>query len=128
MFILYHTLRPLTLFPVSGYYGLAHIALLSSTEAIFAIEHWTIATFSLSLATQIIATSLIVSQPWWRSPRNLPSAHKEYVSVMLVIIESGAALTAITAVDLALFTLHKNAGAMLEPIMSQLSVRYSFRS
>lgn len=112
----------LTLRLASGYSGLAHIALLSKTQAIFAIENWTIATFSLSLATQAIATSMIVLKLWWYSPRQVPAMHRQYVSVMLVIIESGVILTAITAVDLSLFTLHKNAGAMLEPIMSQLSV------
>lgn len=108
--------------PACAYSGLAHIALLSDNQDIYVTENWAIAGFSLSLATQAIATSMIVFKLWCRSSRQVPAMHRQYVFVTIVIIESGIVLTTISAIILTLTALQNNAAGMLEPIMNQLSV------
>ena len=87
------------------------------------LRGWIIATFSTSLITQVVATSLIswriVSTFRWKT--NV--ARKEQLSIVWMIVESGAILTATSVTVLTLFVLNINAGTLITSVISQLSVR-----
>ncbi|KAI0318074.1 hypothetical protein OF83DRAFT_66466 [Amylostereum chailletii] len=106
---------------VSGFTTVGKIAQLTSTEVLFDVQDWTTATFSISLGTQVISTALIawkiMSTMGWKSK----SARKDQLAIVWMIVESGAVLTISTIVVLTLFLLGMNAGAILAPIIGQLS-------
>ena len=107
---------------VCGYSTIGQIANLSMMQDLFDVAHWTTAIFSISLGIQIGATTLIVVKtsrvPAWR----YVSSHRENLAIVWIIVESGAILTAATATELTLYLLNMNAGAIIAPIISQLSV------
>ena len=115
---------------VAGYSAIAHIRLQSTaaTVDIFAAARWMTSMFSLSIVTQVTATTLIAAK-LWRSRFML--SRTDHLSVIWMIVESGAILTASTLAVFVLFLLDFNAGQFVSEIAAQLGVRiiislYSF--
>ena len=102
--------------------GYTTFALFSRTAVIFSVQAWYNAILALSVAIQLLASLLIALRLWWKSPRAVHAAHQMYMSVALTAVESGVVLTLATVVDIALLNTGQTAGALLKPIMSQLSV------
>ncbi|EKM60305.1 uncharacterized protein PHACADRAFT_189446 [Phanerochaete carnosa HHB-10118-sp] len=104
---------------IAGYANIGHIAALSKTQAVFVVYHWTVASFAISLGIQISATLLIVWKIWrttsWASPA---SGHRERLTFLWIIIESGALLATATVAVLVMFVLHMNAGAIVSYILT----------
>lgn len=108
---------------ISGYSTIGHIANLTSTQDLFDVRNWTTAIFTISLGIQVTATTLIV----WKILRSSSgvggalAGRGEYLSVIWMIVESGAVLTASSATVLTLYLLSMNAGAIMSPIITQMS-------
>lgn len=84
---------------------------------------WALATWSLSISVQVSATSLIA---WalWSVHRESGKLHNDrtIVSVMWVILESGAVLSTATVILLTFYVHHLTAGGIVVALIGQLSV------
>ena len=107
---------------MAGYSAIAHIRLQSAAAVvdIFAATRWMTSMFSLSIVTQITATTLI-SVKLWLSRTTLPQ--REHMRVIWMVVESGAILTASTLGVFVLYLLDFNAGQLVTEIAAQLGVR-----
>lgn len=114
----------LTQCAVTGAIGIARLAQITGkmeSTSIFEILNWMLSTWSLFIATQLIATGLIAGKIWWHAQRN-PIAKSRYTSLILVVIESGAILTLSTTFLLALVDYKTQAGAILADMATQIAV------
>ncbi|GJE87395.1 hypothetical protein PsYK624_034780 [Phanerochaete sordida] len=95
----------------------------STAPDIFAATgvHSTIALFCLSMGVQVSATALITWKILRASRWSAMSNSTARRAVVWTVIESGAVLTGATATVLTLFLLKFKAGAMMNPIITQLS-------
>lgn len=115
---------------MAGYSAIAHIRLQSAAAVvdIFAATRWMTSMFSLSIVTQITATTLIAVK-LWLSRTTLPQ--RDHMKIIWMVVESGAILTASTLGVFVLYLLDFNAGQLVTEIAAQLGVRtivYSFIS
>ncbi|KAF5324370.1 hypothetical protein D9619_011108 [Psilocybe cf. subviscida] len=110
--------------PVTGYMSDSKLAALSGTitkpGSTFNVLHWVLSTWCLSIATQIISTSLIAGMIWWHARRN-PAAKSRYVSLIGIIVESGAIYTLSTIFLLAFAELKKQSGDILAMMTTQIA-------
>jgi len=114
---------------VSGYAAMAHLALLPPSGLVFenSISNWIEPTWSLSLATQVLSTSLIVTRILLASFRQRHSNGQTYYSfIFWVIIESGALYSSTTIMLLAFYVTGEAAGAVCAAILGQLSATAPF--
>ena len=93
-----------------------------SSQSIFAVNKWFTTAFSLSLLTQISATSLIVWKIFNRSAFDMANKSRVHLSIIWMIIESGALLAGATLAIFILYTLNMNVGQIVTNIDAQLSV------
>lgn len=87
------------------------------------VYQWSIAGWSLSIAIQVTATCLIAWKVWAvqrASPAKLRSSRS--LSVVTMILESGATLSFSTVILLGFFAAKKEVGAILVAIVGQLAV------
>ncbi|GJE87406.1 hypothetical protein PsYK624_034890 [Phanerochaete sordida] len=107
------------------YVNFGFIASAGMRKTIFSATHAFVAIFALSLALQISATTLIA----WRLLHTRHeliglvelSGSSRRLSLVWMVIESGAILTSATLAVMVLFILKFQAGAMMIPIITQLS-------
>jgi hypothetical protein len=110
-------------YSVTGYTAIAHLAQLTSTDTVFLsrVHNWLIATWVLSLATQLGATPLIGYQFWKSIPWNFQGIRASRLSVLWILVESGA-LYSVTTLFLLGFS-STNTGAIFAASLGQISVR-----
>ncbi|KAI0318585.1 hypothetical protein OF83DRAFT_934036 [Amylostereum chailletii] len=106
---------------VAGFACVGWVANLTATESLFVTIRWTTASYSISLGTQVIATTLIAWKIWSTVASQSKSARRNQVTIVWMIVESGAVLACTSATVLTLFLLNLNAGAAVAPIFAQLS-------
>ncbi|KAK0201305.1 hypothetical protein DFS33DRAFT_1358899 [Desarmillaria ectypa] len=88
-------------FGVCGYISIYHVSSLDvQPESIHTLYRWLQASYSLSLATQLYVTTMIVASIWWMSRkvgcRKASPKAKPYMGIIWIIVESGA-ISAITS-------------------------------
>ena len=81
------------------------------------VSKWFTSLWALSLATNVTCTTLIVI----RIARSSANA-RTYLSLIVIVIESGALYTISVAILMALFELNANSGQIANDITTQLSV------
>ncbi|PBL04408.1 hypothetical protein ARMGADRAFT_1070860 [Armillaria gallica] len=123
-------LFPVTLvlaFGVCGYnsiYRLSHLSL-SDVHTVNDILNWLQATWSLSLATQILVTTLIATRIWWVSRQVLarPSGKQSnpYMTVIWTVVESGAIYAFTATLMLAFFTQRSQVSTVMGDALGQIS-------
>lgn len=91
----------------------------------FTFYKLSVAGFSLSLAIQVTATTLIVWKIAVNTIWSSMTSHKEHLAVIWIIVESGAILTVTTIVLCTLYLLEMNTGQIMSNIMGQLGLRAS---
>lgn len=101
---------------------LAHITGNLQPKSIFEILNWILSTWCLSIATQVISTGLIAGKIWWHAQRNTVSKSR-YISLIAIVVESGAIYTLSTAFLLAFADLKTQAGAIIGDMTTQIAVR-----
>ncbi|KAK0209915.1 hypothetical protein IW262DRAFT_1498193 [Armillaria fumosa] len=86
-------------------------------ESIETLYRWLRASYSLSLATQLSVTTMIVTRIWWMSKRTgswkSSTTSKPYVGIIWMIVESGA----ISAMTSTLFLAFFNTAVMVSIIL-----------
>lgn len=94
------------------------------------ILKYLLASWSLSIATQVSATALIAYRIWTYATRIpahvVPADERErmdYMAVVWIVIESGAVYTASTIVLLVFFVLNTQASNVIGKALGQISVR-----
>ncbi|KAF7798419.1 hypothetical protein EIP86_009640 [Pleurotus ostreatoroseus] len=96
---------------------------MSTEELLFSlsVQHWAIATWSLSIATQVSATLLIAWKVWYTHIGTVgPHKSQKSMSIMWIILESGAVLS-LSHIILLAFYVHKiTAGGVLVAMIGQL--------
>lgn len=111
---------------VCSYTAVAQLANHHAISLLFAeLEaRWAIATWSLSISIQVSATSIIAWVLWsvHRESRKLHN-DRTIVSVMWVILESGAVLSTATVILLAFYVNQMTAGGIVVAFIGQLAVR-----
>ncbi len=109
--------------PVTGYTALVNLAHLTPSDTVFLarVHNWLIATWALSIATQLGATLLISYRFWktirWTTSKGLRTSR---LSILWILVESGA-LYSITTVFLLGFS-DTNTGAIFAASLGQISV------
>jgi hypothetical protein len=106
---------------VAGYTALGHLASLNSTDTVFLsqVHNWLVATWVLSLATQLGAT-LLIGYQFWKSIRwNSKGIRASRLSVLWILVESGA-LYSTTTIFLLGFS-STNTGAIFAAALGQIS-------
>ncbi|KAF9461738.1 hypothetical protein BDZ94DRAFT_1263229 [Collybia nuda] len=97
----------------------------SSADSVFTsdILSWITSTFVLTIVTQITATALIASRIYYASRMSIAgSAYKtRYMSLVWLVVESGAIYTSAALIQLITYLLKMNAGVILEFMLAQLS-------
>jgi hypothetical protein len=108
---------------VTGYTGLAHLARSAMAGNVFLsrVQHWMIATWVLSLATQLGATLLIGYQIWKSILWNFQGIRASRLSILWILVESGA-LYSVTTLFLLGFS-STNIGDIFAKSLGQISVR-----
>ncbi|SJK99453.1 uncharacterized protein ARMOST_02754 [Armillaria ostoyae] len=114
-------------FGVCGYisiYRLSHLSL-SDVHTVNDILNWLQATWSLSLATQILVTTLIATRIWLLSRQALarPSGKQSnpYMTVIWTVVESGAIYTFTATLMLAFFTQRSQVSTVMGDALGQIS-------
>ncbi|KAK0214150.1 hypothetical protein IW262DRAFT_1466696 [Armillaria fumosa] len=113
-------------FGVSGYisiYRLSHLSL-SDLRMVNDILNWLQATWSLSLATQILVTTLIATRIWWLSRQVLVRPGKQsnpYMTVIWTVVESGAIYAFTATLMLAFFTQRSQVSTVMADALGQIS-------
>ncbi|KAF5324363.1 hypothetical protein D9619_011107 [Psilocybe cf. subviscida] len=108
---------------VTGYVSDSKLAAISGNvkpTSVFEVLNWILSTWCLSIATQVISTSLIAGRIWWHARHN-PVARSRYMSLIAIIVESGAIYTLSTAFLLAFADLKTQAGALIAHMTTQLA-------
>ncbi|KAJ7707877.1 hypothetical protein B0H14DRAFT_3643407, partial [Mycena olivaceomarginata] len=102
-----------------SYIGVSRLANFSPLEPLFleSLAHWILSMWSLSLATQVCATTLIAYRIW---VDRLPGMRHPML-VFWMIVESGALYSFTTATTLGLYVQTKNAGAIPGGALGQIS-------
>lgn len=114
-------------FGVCGYisiYRLSHLSL-SDVHTVNDILNWLQATWSLSLATQILVTTLIATRIWLLSRQALarPSGKQSnpYMTVIWTVVESGAIYAFTATLMLAFFTQRSQVSTVMGDALGQIS-------
>ncbi|PBK62056.1 hypothetical protein ARMSODRAFT_1089342 [Armillaria solidipes] len=113
-------------FGVCGYISIYHLSTLSlQPESIQHLYRWLQASYSLSLATQLSVTTMIVARIWWMSKRtgswkSSPTS-KPYVDIIWMIIESGAISAMTSTLFLAFFNTEATISVILGDSLGQIS-------
>ncbi|KAG7444656.1 uncharacterized protein BT62DRAFT_218593 [Guyanagaster necrorhizus] len=125
----------LCLFPVSvvlafgvcGYisvYRISHLSL-SDVHMVDDVLNWLQATWSLSLVTQILVTTLIATRIWWLSRRALTRTSRKqsnpYMTVIWTVVESGGVYAFTAALMLAFFTQRSHVSTVMGDALGQIS-------
>ncbi|KAJ3975776.1 hypothetical protein EV361DRAFT_431448 [Lentinula raphanica] len=87
------------------------------------LERWNGSLFSLSLATNVVVTTLIATRIWWVSRQINPlhdSAFK-YRRVLILVIESGAIYSSALVIEITLYFLNNNAFYIIYDPIAQLT-------
>jgi hypothetical protein len=110
---------------VTGYISIKLLSAitLNSLNSLFVIGKWVLATWSLSISTQIISTGLIAGKIWWHA-RRISGSKAQYLSVIAIVVESGAIYTVATIFLLAFFDMKTQAGAIIGDMTAQIAVSY----
>ncbi len=121
----------LLMFEVCGYITIYHLSTLSlQPESIQALYRWLQASYSLSLATQLSVTTMIVARIWWMSKRTgswkTSPTSKPYVDIIWMIVESGAISAITSTLFLAFFNTDATISIILGDSLGQISVCYPF--
>ncbi|KAI0061238.1 hypothetical protein BV25DRAFT_1917190 [Artomyces pyxidatus] len=106
---------------VCGYTAIAHIAQLSKTGSIFIprIHNWLLATWIFSIATQVSATLLIGYKIWRSVSWNAFGVRGSRLSILWILVESGAAYSVTTVFLLGFWG--EATGAIFSASLGQLS-------
>ncbi|KAK0222909.1 hypothetical protein EDD85DRAFT_248861 [Armillaria nabsnona] len=135
LYVIWNKKISICLFPVSlvlafgvcGYnsiYRLSHLSL-SDVDTVNDILNWLQATWSLSLATQILVTTLIATRIWWVSRQVLarPSGKRSnpYMTVIWTVVESGAIYAFTATLMLAFFTQRSQVSTVMGDALGQIS-------
>lgn len=106
---------------VTGYTALANLARLTPADTVFLsrVHNWLIATWVLSIATQLGATLLIGYRFWKSIQWNSKGIRASRLSILWIVVESGA-LYSITTVFLLGFS-STNTGAIFAASLGQIS-------
>ncbi|KAK0209670.1 hypothetical protein IW262DRAFT_1468649 [Armillaria fumosa] len=113
-------------FGICGYITIYHLSTLSlQPESIQTLYRWLQASYSLSLATQLSVTIMIVVRIWRMSKRtgswkNSPSS-KPYVDIIWMIVESGAISAMTSTLFLAFFNTEAAISVILGDSLGQIS-------
>jgi len=104
---------------VCGIMNLFHLWTLNASDPLFLIGlgEWVTALWSISLATNISVTALIVARIW-HTARHAP---RRYYPVMAALIESGAMYSLSIVFLMTLFELKANAGQIAADIATQIA-------
>ncbi|KIM76045.1 hypothetical protein PILCRDRAFT_826699 [Piloderma croceum F 1598] len=110
----------------SGFAQTIFFATAKNTHTAFAksLAQWNGAVFSLSLATNIMVTSLIAVRVWYLEQqfKNLPGrAAFKYKKVLAVVIESGAIYSSALVIEITLYFLNTNAFYIVYDPIAQLT-------
>lgn len=108
-----------------GYIALGRICQITGDiqpTSLFQILNLLLVTWCLSIGTQVISTGLIAGKIWWHAKRSHVSKSR-YISLIAIIIESGAIFTVSTAFLLAFFDLKTQSGGIIADITTQTAVR-----
>lgn len=110
---------------VCGYVDVGLLRSMPTEELLFSltVQHWALATWSLSIATQVSATLLIAWKVWYTHIGTVgPHKSQKSLSIMWIILESGAVLS-LGHIFLLAFYVHKiTAGGVLVAMIGQLDV------
>ncbi|KAK0211371.1 hypothetical protein DFS33DRAFT_374419 [Desarmillaria ectypa] len=114
-------------FGVCGYITIYHLSSLIAfnPESVHALFRWLQASWSLSLATQICVTALIVARIWWMTRRTgswqLSQKSQPYMDVIWMIVESGAISAFTSTLFLVFFNLKPQISIILGDSLGQIS-------
>ena len=110
--------------PGTGYAAVASVAQLSATSNTFVarVHNWLVATWSLSIATQLGATLLIGYRVWMSIQWNPTGTQTSHRAVLWTLVESGALYTVTTAFLLGFSG--TNIGIIFAAALGQISVRF----
>ncbi|KAI0056857.1 hypothetical protein BV25DRAFT_1920602 [Artomyces pyxidatus] len=106
---------------ICGYTAVANVAQLNDTGSIFIsrIHNWLLATWALSIATQFGATLLIAYKIWASVSWNAFGVRGSRLSILWILVESGAAYS-VTTIFLLGFS-KTNVGAIFVASLGQIS-------
>ncbi|PFH47758.1 hypothetical protein AMATHDRAFT_50049 [Amanita thiersii Skay4041] len=85
------TFRPVV---VSFDHSVTGIGILYSFIFVHELQQWIISFFSITLATNLIATGLVAYRIWYINKKGLAFSHRKLYPIMILIIESGAVYSA----------------------------------
>ncbi|KAK0190134.1 hypothetical protein F5146DRAFT_1139682 [Armillaria mellea] len=113
-------------FGVCGYTSIYHLSSLSlQPESMQALYRWLQASYSLSLATQLSVTTMIVVRIWWLSTRlgsrKMSPISKPYVDIIWMIVESGAISASTSTLFLVFFNTEATISVILGDALGQIS-------
>ncbi|KAK0479454.1 hypothetical protein EDD18DRAFT_845689 [Armillaria luteobubalina] len=113
-------------FGVCGYITICRLSTLSlQPESIQTLYRWLQASYSLSLATQLSVTALIVVRIWRMSKRTgswkISPTSKPYVDIIWMIVESGAISALTSTLFLAFFNTEAAISTILGDSLGQIS-------
>ncbi|KAJ3544747.1 hypothetical protein NM688_g5704 [Phlebia brevispora] len=114
---------------VCGYLAVYNFSQVHPGDNVFAsnIAEWGTALFSLSLATNIIVTTLIATRIWWlarQASTTLGHRHaRKYHNAVAIIIESGSIYSACAMTLLILYVHRTNAQYLVYDSLAQIMVR-----
>ncbi|KAK0211607.1 hypothetical protein IW262DRAFT_349992 [Armillaria fumosa] len=114
-------------FGVCGYITIYHLSNLIAfnPESVHTLYRWLQASWSLSLATQICVTGLIVARIWWMTRRTgswqLSRKSQPYMDVIWMIVESGAISAFTSTLFLVFFNLKPQISIILGDSLGQIS-------
>ena len=115
-------------YSVTGCTALAHLAPFTRAGNVFLsrVHNWLIATWVLSLATQLGATLLISYKIWKSIQWNVQGLRASRLSVLWILVESGALYSITTAFLLGFSS--TNTGGLFAVSLGQISVRVLLHS
>lgn len=109
-----------------GYRNTAQLKYLETDDQLFAtvFQRWSLVAWSLSIVIQVCATSLIAWKVWF-ARMSATGLHKNQrsVSILWMVLESGAVLTLSHVVLVALFAQGTIASGIVYAMIGQLDVR-----
>ncbi|KAK0209878.1 hypothetical protein IW262DRAFT_1498173 [Armillaria fumosa] len=113
-------------FGLCGYASIYQISCMDSRpESAQILYRWLQASYSLSLATQLSVTTMIVSRIWWLSQRagawKPGSTSKPSMSIIWMIVESGAISAITSTLFLAFFNADPKISIILADSLGQMS-------
>lgn len=111
--------------PVCGYVDVVQLATVHADKLFFSasVRNWALAMWSLSIATQVSATSLIAWKIWSAHHRAIGAhGNPRITSVLWIVIESGAILSVAHVLVLAFYLDRVAVNGILNNMMGQLCV------